>query len=286
MPGEVVEKLKSLGLSTYEAEAYHVLLRLGPVDAGVVAHKATIPVGRVYDVLNSLVDRDLAQVRDGRPKLYVPLEPRIGLANLLSARKRDLDERYSSLTQLASEVETELRVHVKNKASAFYAVAIGEADGRAFLTAKVAGAREEICVALEFKRYDPADEALFEAFDAAVRRGVKVKVLVRDADVPLVLESPYNELIARTMVPHLGTSLAVRVTTGDSVPFGVIDGEKALVGVRNPLDPAAYFALVFLWDPPFGRDLRARFGELWKQAEVDVPATGEYGGPRSRAATE
>ena len=271
MTNDALEELKAFGLSTYEAQAYLVLLRTGGTDAGVVAKKAGIPFGRVYDVLNTLVEKNLVRVQDVRPKVYHALAPRIGLANLLGARKREFDERYASLTQLASEVEKRLSAHAREKDSSFYAVSIGEADGRVFLAEKVAEAKHEILVNLEFKRYDPQDEALFEAFDEAVRRGVQVKVLVRDEEIPYILESPYNDLIARRMLPHLGGALHVRVASGDQVPFGIIDGEKALVAVKNPLDPASYFALVFLWDPRFGKDLRDRFEELWRQASLEVP---------------
>lgn len=269
--GEIVEELKAFGLSTYEAQAYHVLLLTGGTDAGTVAQKATIPFGRVYDVLNTLVERNLVTMQEGRPKTYRAMAPRIALANLLSLRKREWDDKYASLTQIASDIEKRLMPRVKDKVSSFYAVEIGESDGRAFLTEKVNEAKEEILVNLEFKRYDPADEALFSAFDAAVKRGVRVKVLVRDEEIPYILESPYNDLIARTMLPHLGRALDVRIIAGEQVPFGIVDSEKALVGVKNPLDPKTYFALVFLWDPKFGKDLKARFEELWRQASDEIP---------------
>lgn len=268
---EVADELKSFGLSTYEAASYYALLLAGPSEAGAIASKANVPSGRVYDVLNALVEKSLAQVQDGRPKLYRALTPRVALANLLSLKKRESDERYESLTRLASDIEKRLAPRVKDKTSGFYAVSIGESDGRVFLTEKVKEARTEILVNLEFKRYDPADVALFTAFEDAVKRGVRVRVLVRDEEIPYIVESPYNQLIADTMIPHLGTALDVRIIKGEQVPFGVIDQEKALVAVKNPLDPAAYFALVFVWDPAFGRDLHGKFEELWRGAEADLP---------------
>jgi HTH-type transcriptional regulator, sugar sensing transcriptional regulator len=268
---DVVEELKAFGLSTYEAEAYNVLVTTGVTDANTVARKADVPFGRVYDVLNTLVEKNLAQVQDARPKLYRAVTPRIALANLLNQRKRDFDEKYAQLTRVAGEVEKRLAPRVKDKSSSFYTVAIGESDSRATLTERIREAEREILVNLEFKAYDPEDEALFEAFSDAVQRGVHVRVLVRDEDIPNILASPYNDLVARTMMPHLGKSLEVRVIAGEQVPFGVVDGEKALVGVKNPLGPAAYFALVFMWDPRFGKELQARFDELWKQADAAIP---------------
>jgi sugar-specific transcriptional regulator TrmB len=270
-PESVVEELKAFGLSTYEAEAYEALLLAGPSEASLVAQKAGIPSGRVYDVLNSLVEKKLLALHDTRPKQYSAFPPRVALSNLLLLRKKELDERYAQLTRLASDVEKRLGPRVREKDSSFYHVCIGEAESRTFLAQKVGEARDEILVALEFKRYDPLDEELFDAFSEAVQRGVRVRVLLRDEEIPYILESPYNALIVRTMLPHLGKSLEVGISSGEQVPFGIIDGEKAMIAVKNPLDPRSYFALVFVWDPKFGRDLRERFETRWKEAETELP---------------
>src|SRR5581483_92170 len=99
------EELKGFGLSSYEASAYAILLRLGSADASLVAQKASIPFGRVYDVLNSLVDRGLLTLHEGRPKQYRAVQPRVAMSLLLAQRKRELDDRYAELTRLASDLE-------------------------------------------------------------------------------------------------------------------------------------------------------------------------------------
>lgn len=272
MDADAAEELKGLGLSTYEAAAYASLLRLGTADASLVAQKASIPFGRVYDVLNNLVERGLLTLHEGRPKQYHAVQPRVAMSLLLAQRKRDLDERYAELTRLASDLEKRLSPKVKKDPSSFYSASVGEEESRAFLIEKLAEAGASMDVNLEVQRYTPQDDALFDALVAAVDRGVETRILVREADIPNVLDSPLNETIARTMLPHLGKRLHVRVIEGEQVPFAVVDGEKALIGVKNPVDPKAYFATVFIWDPKFASELGARFEELWKSAALDVGA--------------
>jgi len=87
------------------------------------------------------------------------------------------------------------------------------------------------------------------------------------------------------MLPHLGKTLFVRVMEGEQVPFAVVDGEKALIGVKNPVDPKAYFATVFIWDPKFAAELSGRFEMLWNGAELDVASlVGKEGAEAARAA--
>lgn len=270
MDEEAAEELKGFGLSTYESGAYASLLRLGQADANLVAHKASIPVGRVYDVLNGLVERGLLTMNDGRPKTYKAVPPRVAMSLLLAQRKRELDERYAELTRVASELEKRLSPKVKKDPSSFYSASVGQEEARAFLRERLAEATATMDVVLEVQPYSPADQELFDALQAAVDRGVRTRILVRESDIPNILDSPLNEVLARTMLPHLGKNLHVRVMEGELVPFAVVDGEKSLIGVKNPVDPREYFATVFIWDPKFAGELGTRFEELWKGAALDV----------------
>ena len=267
---EAAEELKGFGLSTYEASAYATLLRLGIADASLVAQKAGVPFGRVYDVLNTLVERGLLSLHEGRPKQYRAVQPRVAMSILLGQRKRELDDRYAELTRLASDLEKRLSPKVKKDPSSFYSASVGETEARAFLMERLAEASVSMDVNLEVQPYRAEDKDLFDALVAAVDRGVQTRILVREADIPVILDSPLNDVIARTMLPHLGKRLHVRVIEGEQVPFAVVDKEKAIVGVKNPVDPKVYFATVYIWDPKFGAELGQRFEELWKSAELDV----------------
>jgi sugar-specific transcriptional regulator TrmB len=267
---DAVEELKGLGLSTYEASAYGTLLRLGIADASLVSQKASIPFGRVYDVLNTLVERGLLTLHEGRPKQYRAVQPRVAMSLLLAHRKRELDDHYAELTRLASDLEKRISPKVKKDPSSFYSAAVGEDESRAFLVEKLAEAAQSMDVSLEVQRYTPRDDDLFSALLAAVERGVRTRILLRDADIPRILDSPLNEMLARTMLPHLGKTLHVRIVEGEQVPFAVVDGEKAIVGMKNPADPAVYFAAVYIWDPKFASELSERFESLWQRADLDV----------------
>lgn len=264
------EELKGMGLSTYEASAYSHLLRMGLADASAVSQKASIPFGRVYDVLNTLVERGLLTLHEGRPKQYRAVQPRVAMSMLLGHRKRELDDHYAQLTRLASDLEKRLSPKVKKDPSSFYSASVGEDESRAFLIEKLAEAQRTMDVNLEVQPYSARDDDLFQALLAAVERGVRTRILLRDEDVPKILESPLSDSLARTMLPHLGKGLHVRLMEGEQVPFAVVDGEKAIVGVKNPTDPSAYFAAIYIWDPKFAAELAESYEDLWSKADFDV----------------
>jgi sugar-specific transcriptional regulator TrmB len=72
--------LKRLNLTEYEAKAYLALLRLGSADAKTLAETSGVPRTRIYDVIHGLERRNLVQRKFGdRPVLYMPTPPEVSL---------------------------------------------------------------------------------------------------------------------------------------------------------------------------------------------------------------
>lgn len=76
---DLLRFLEMIGIKGYEGRAYLALLSLGEATASQVASRAKIPLTRVYEVLRSLVNKGLAEVRVGRPRAYRAVHPRIAL---------------------------------------------------------------------------------------------------------------------------------------------------------------------------------------------------------------
>ncbi len=76
---DVLRFLEMVGIKGYESKAYLALLSLGEATASQIASKAKIPLTRVYEVLESLVNKGLAEVRVGRPRAYRAIHPSVAL---------------------------------------------------------------------------------------------------------------------------------------------------------------------------------------------------------------
>jgi len=266
-----LEELRSFGLSAYEAQAYVTLLAMGTADAAGLGQRAGIPFGRVYDVLNALVARNLAQVREGRPKQFVPVPPREALEQLVHARKRELSEQAEELTRLASGLEDELGKlsRTGHLRGAPVVVTLGRKDARRTLAEVVGEAKRDIVASLEFERFDPADKVVFEAIQRASEQGVRIRAILQRKDLRYILESEYVGLVAQSVLPYLGENLSVRVSESAQVPFSVADEDRVTLGVRDPIHPDQHFAVVVLRDAKVAQDLRGRFDALWRDS-VDI----------------
>ncbi len=88
--GDLVARLTSLGLTTYEARAYSTLVLRDSFSAAQVARQAGLPRQRIYDVLGSLVQKGLASARPGPHVKYSAIAPELAVERLLAERRKQL----------------------------------------------------------------------------------------------------------------------------------------------------------------------------------------------------
>ncbi len=101
---ELVARLRNLGLSSYEAKAYLVLIKNGVMTSTEIAKEARIPQPRVYDVLKGLEEKGLIMVSEGRPRLYRAEDPRVALKRLIESVERRLREEYDQAITMIENV--------------------------------------------------------------------------------------------------------------------------------------------------------------------------------------
>lgn len=84
----LVNQLKQLGLTEYEARAYISLAELGPSSPRDVARRARIPYPSAYDALKALVSKGWAEAAASRPTIYTPRSPAaIGTETIAGLRR-------------------------------------------------------------------------------------------------------------------------------------------------------------------------------------------------------
>lgn len=267
----MLEQLEALGLTAYEAKALDHLVRHGDRTGPALSRETGIPFGRVYDTLNALVERGLATSRPGRPRIFAAAAPTSIPGRLLATNKRRLQDEERTLGQQAAALESQMGRLSPRKApgSQLYGVRLGEDAARQFLVEATHEAKTRVDAYLAFEHIRDDDLAIFDAFRQAVARGVKTRILLRRKDVDYLLSTPYVQQVMDTMLPHVGESLQVRLSSTDNLSFSVLDGERVMLGVKNPLDPRIYFAVVHMDDRAFAADLVSKFDALWREGEID-----------------
>src|SRR5215467_9222829 len=85
-------RLQQLGLNAYEARSYLVLIGHPRFKALELAARAHVPRQKIYEVLDSLVEKGFAQVVQEKTKLFSAVEPSLAIPGYLGRKRRMLSE--------------------------------------------------------------------------------------------------------------------------------------------------------------------------------------------------
>src|SRR5438034_4126950 len=100
--------LQQLGLNAYEARSYLVLLGHSRFKALELAPRAHVPRQKIYEVLDSLVEKGFARVVQDRTKLFSAVEPNLAIPAYLARRTHALEAELADQSKAASGLLTDL----------------------------------------------------------------------------------------------------------------------------------------------------------------------------------
>jgi sugar-specific transcriptional regulator TrmB len=99
--------LHEIGLSEYEAKTLICLMTHGTSTADEISRMAKIPLPRVYDTIERLIEMGFVLSAKTRPKQYKPVESGTALKNYIEHRKREFDGRMSNIRYVCEKVADE-----------------------------------------------------------------------------------------------------------------------------------------------------------------------------------
>ena len=165
--GELVDRLKNLGLTSYEARCYISLASMGTSDPRRLAEEAGIPYTSVYMALRGLESKGWAELVSKRPNSYRAKKPESVKAALSSG----LDDTFEALASMyrsgpAEEAELVYTLRGSERVKAKVYELLREATHSLVIAAPTMG--------LE-------DPKLMELLAVLPARGVNVRAIVDDA---------------------------------------------------------------------------------------------------------
>ncbi|PSP78385.1 transcriptional regulator [Halobacteriales archaeon QS_1_68_20] len=260
--------LRDLGLSEYEARAYRTLLNTGPTTAKELSRASDVPMGRIYDVLNTIEQYNLVRSQTAsRPKKYIAVEPETALERLLDDKKRELEEKAEQYEAIVDDLADELEA-AEPVEEQFWTASVGKDESIDLLLERLAAAEERIVMmaADPSRQFDVGEvgDLVAEHIQDALDRGVQVSLLMTPALVDSLPRS-VGRLYTDSFQSH--PDCTVKTTEDVHSNFTVIDNVEVVVQVPNPLDPDQAFAMIDLKDPEFAADVENEFAPRWEAAE-------------------
>jgi sugar-specific transcriptional regulator TrmB len=253
-------RLQQLGLNAYEARSYLVLIGHPRFKALELAARAHVPRQKIYEVLDSLVEKGFAQVVQEKTKLFSAVEPSLAVPSYLVRRVQTLQRELTDQTRMADGLVTDLAAAYSEgrgeRGTLDYLRIVGDTEQTAVHYRKMlSDVRSEY---LEFSRppyaVDPLDEQLVKQ---ARQRGVTCRLLIERG----TLDDAHRQRLEDY------ATAGVELGQAESLPMklAVFDGERGLVALLDPVITRPTWTAVVFEHAGMGEAMKGLFENYWRR---------------------
>ena len=262
-------KLQQFGLNAYEARSYLVLMGHPRFKALELAARAHVPRQKVYEVLDSLVEKGFAQVVQEKTKLFSAVDPSLAIPGYLARRSKLLQNELTEQARLANGLIEDLR-------SAF----LEGQDGRGTLeflslvsdpTQMALQYRRMLTVVarnfVEFSRppfaVDPLDEQLVKE---SAGRGISCRLLIEAGPIDRGHQDRLND--------YRDAGVEIRFLDRLPLKLALFDGKCGLVALLDPVVTRPSWTSVIFEHDGLAEAMAGLFESYWAQGRADLePST-------------
>jgi len=262
-------RLQRIGLNAYEARSYLVLIGHPRFKALELAARAQVPRQKIYEVLDSLVEKGFAQVVQEKTKLFSAVEPELAIPSYLDRRSLQLNQELAEQSRLGVELTEDLKAAYcegqGGKGTLDYLRLVSDPGQTAAQYRRMLSEVQREY--LEFARppyaVDPLEEQLVRQ---ARHRGVRCRLLI---------ESRILDEAHAIRFSEFGRA-GVELRQIDSLPLklALFDGRIGLVALLDPVvTKPSWTAIVFEHDG-FAQAMQGLFEEYWRRAREAARKAG------------
>jgi sugar-specific transcriptional regulator TrmB len=269
------QRLQALGLNAYEARSYLVLVGHPRFKALELAARAHVPRQKIYEVLDSLVEKGFASVIQDRTKLFSAVPPEQALRAYLSRRTHALEAELAEQNKAASGLLNDLTTaYTEGQGGSgtldFLRLVNDPGQTASQFRSMLAQARTEY---LEFSRPPYAVDPLYARQDAeqvlqACSRGVRCRMIVERG----TLDAAHQRFLADY------ENAGVQIRQIDKVPLkmAVMDGRWGLLALVDPVTTKPAWTAVVFEHEGMAEAMKSLFEDYWRRATLSSnPGAGK-----------
>jgi HTH-type transcriptional regulator, sugar sensing transcriptional regulator len=256
-------RLQQLGLNAYEARSYLVLVGHPRFKALELAARAHVPRQKIYEVLDSLVEKGFAQVIQERTKLFSAVEPTLAIPSYLERREQGLKQELTDQSRLAYGLIEDLKSAYSEgqggRGTLDYLRIVSDTGQTATHYRRMLSEVEADY--LEFSRppyaVDPLDEQLVKK---ACQRGVACRLLVEAGS----LDSDHLAHIGE----FIGLGVQVREFANLPMKLALFDGRRGMIALLDPVITRPTWTTVLFEHEGLAEAMKGLFENYWSRSEV------------------
>jgi HTH-type transcriptional regulator, sugar sensing transcriptional regulator len=253
--------LQQLGLNAYEARSYLVLLGHSRFKALELAPRSHVPRQKIYEVLDSLVEKGFARVVQDRTKLFSAVEPNLAIPAYL-ARKRELvEQELTDQARSGSNLMQDLNgIYSEGKGGRgtldFLRIVAEPTQTAAEYRRMLAEVKAEY---LEFSRppyaVDPLDEMLVKQ---ARMNGVSCRLLIESGTL--------DEHHRQRLVEYAAAGVEIRQASSLPLKLALFDDRNGLIALLDPVISKPTWTSLVFDHAGLGEAMKHLFEDRWQRA--------------------
>jgi hypothetical protein len=254
-------RLQQIGLNAYEARSYLVLVGHPRFKALELAARAHVPRQKIYEVLDSLVEKGFAHVIQEKTKLFSAVEPSLAIPSYLARKQKVLEQELMEESRTATALIEDL--------SAAYSEGQGERGTLDFLRIVSDPAQtgahfrrmlgEASSEYLEFSRppyaVDPLDEQLVKE---ARGRDVRCRLLLQAAG----LDAEHRQRLEE----YEAAGVEIRVAESVPLKLALFDCRQGLIALLDPVITRPTWTSVVFDHAGLAEAMKGLFEDHWRRA--------------------
>jgi predicted transcriptional regulator len=253
--------LQQLGLNAYEARTYLVLLGHSRFKALELAPRSHVPRQKIYEVLDSLVEKGFARVVQDRTKLFSAVEPNLAIPAWLARRRQilehDLTDQVRSANNLMEDLIGLYSEGRGGRGTLDFLRIVSEPTQTAAEYRRMLG--DVKAEYLEFSRppyaVDPLDEKLVRQ---ARSNGVSCRLLIE----PGTLDEPHRQRLGE----YAAAGVGIRQAPSLPLKLALFDGRSGLIALLDPVISKPTWTSLVFEHPGLGEAMKHLFEDRWLRA--------------------
>ena len=229
--------LEEVGLAKNEGKVYSELVKYGKLSASEASLKSGVPYGKIYVVLEGLVEKGLAKIVPEKVKKYSPTSPEFLI---------DLINKKESTLERAREKVLEMKQSYENKEKDFLVIGRGEKGFWKVVDEMRKPTRYDYSIKWDSKiRPNALNEAR-----KALKREISSRDLVR-----------YDNETKKNVHKWLRVQKNIRKFPNEGIAFSIIDDQEVLITLITKN------TTLLIKDVPFAKVMKKLFLDSYKNSE-------------------
>ncbi|MFH1850285.1 MAG: helix-turn-helix domain-containing protein [archaeon] len=258
-----LNKLKELGLNSYEAKIWTALLSRGISSAGELSEISNVPRSRSYDVLENLEKKGFVIMKLGKPIKYIALPPKDVFDRVKKKIKEDFEKDLEAIEKIReSEILPELDLlHQKGVSVVDPIDFSGCLKNRGHLynqmSTLIREAKSSITIMTTAKGIVRKADLFKNALERAKKRNVTIKIAT---EINGESQSAVDKLAEIAEIRHID---------GIKSRFCIADGKQVLFALLEEADQS-YDMGIWVNTEFFAKTLHSFFELAWNDAKVMI----------------